>query len=122
MSSRTRSTSVRRQPRPGISSLFSGGVDSTYTVLRHRSELTQLVFLHGFDTLSAKAALRAAISQQLGRAADTLGIPLIEISTTWAEVPLRSMRFEGESSPIHSYGFVSRAARPFISRNQAISQ
>jgi hypothetical protein len=80
------------------------------------------VLVHGFDIRPDQLTLRAEISHRLVKAPDSLGIPLIEISTTWAEVPLRSMRFEGESSPIHSYGFVSRAARPFISRNQAISQ
>lgn len=84
---------VRRQPRPGISSFFSGGVDSTYTVLRHRAELTQLVFIHGFDTLAAKAALRAEISQQLGRAADTLGIPFVEIYTDVRDLSDRLVRW-----------------------------
>jgi hypothetical protein len=73
---------VRGQPRPNISSFFSGGVDSTYTALQHRAELTQLVFVHGFDIHEDQDALRAEISQRLGRAADALGIPLVEISTT----------------------------------------
>lgn len=83
---------VRRQPRPGISSFFSGGVDSTYTALQHRAELTQLVFVHGFDTDENQNALRVEISQRLGRAADTLGIPLVEISTTLRDL---SDRFVG---------------------------
>jgi hypothetical protein len=77
---------VRRQPRSNVSSFFSGGVDSTYTALQHRAELTQLVFVHGFDTHQDQEALRAEISRRLGRAADTLSIPLVEISTTLREL------------------------------------
>ncbi len=73
---------VRRQPRTGVSSFFSGGVDSTYSALQHRNEMTQLVLVHGFDTRADQVALRAQISHRLSRAADTLGIPLVEISTT----------------------------------------
>ncbi len=82
---------IRRQPRPNISSFFSGGVDSTYTALQHRSELTQLVFVHGFDTRADESVLRAEISQRLGRAADTLGIPLVEISTTLRDLSDRTI-------------------------------
>jgi hypothetical protein len=82
---------VTRQPRPNISSFFSGGVDSTYTALQHRSELTQLVLVHGFDTRADQAVLRPEISQRLGRAAHTLGIPLVEISTTLRDLSDRFM-------------------------------
>jgi hypothetical protein len=82
---------VARQPRPNISSFFSGGVDSTYTALQHRSELTQLVLVHGFDTRADQAVLRPEISQRLGRAAHTLGIPLVEISTTLRDLSDRFM-------------------------------
>ena len=35
--------------RDGSFAFFSGGVDSTYTFLKRRSELTHLVFIQGFD-------------------------------------------------------------------------
>jgi hypothetical protein len=73
---------VRREPRPNVSSFFSGGVDSTYSALQNRDEITRLVLVHGFDTRVEQVALRADISDRLSRAADTLGIPLVEISTT----------------------------------------
>ena len=73
---------VRRQPRLGVSSFFSGGVDSTYSALQHRDELAQLVLVHGFDTRPEQVALRAQITKQLRSAAGTLGIPLVEVSTT----------------------------------------
>jgi hypothetical protein len=77
---------IRRQPGRNVSSFFSGGVDSTYTALQHRAELTQLVFVHGFDIDHDQEALRVEISQRLGKAAGTLGIPLVEISTTLREL------------------------------------
>jgi hypothetical protein len=73
---------VRREPRPNVSSFFSGGVDSTYSALQNRDEITRLVLVHGFDTRVEQVSLRADISDRLSRAADTLGIPLVEISTT----------------------------------------
>jgi hypothetical protein len=79
-------TKVARPPRPNIASFFSGGVDSTYTVLQHQAELTQLVFVHGFDISTDKSALRAQTYKRLGAAADTLGIPLVEISTNLRDV------------------------------------
>jgi 7-cyano-7-deazaguanine synthase in queuosine biosynthesis len=78
--------SMKRPPRPNVAGFFSGGVDSTYTALQHQAELTQLVFVHGFDTSADQGALRAQISERLGVAANTLGIPLVEISTNLRDV------------------------------------
>ncbi len=33
----------------GVASFFSGGVDSTYTLLKHLEEISHLVFIKGFD-------------------------------------------------------------------------
>ena len=30
-------------------SFFSGGVDSTYTFLKHQDEISHVVYIHGFD-------------------------------------------------------------------------
>jgi hypothetical protein len=45
---------VRRQPRLGVSSFFSGGVDSTYSALQHRDELAHIVLV----TASTRAPSR----------------------------------------------------------------
>jgi hypothetical protein len=37
------------EPRPGSACLFSGGIDSMYTCLKHRDEITHLILLHGLD-------------------------------------------------------------------------
>ena len=33
----------------GVACFFSGGVDSFYTLLKHREEVTHIIFVHGFD-------------------------------------------------------------------------
>ena len=90
---------VKRGPRPNIASFFSGGVDSTYTALQHRTELNQLVFVHGFDTRADQRALRAQISERLGAAADTLGIPFVEISTNLRDLSDRVVGWYDYHSP-----------------------
>jgi hypothetical protein len=42
-------TSPAVQLNPGIMSFFSGGVDSTYTFLKHKDKISHLVFMKGMD-------------------------------------------------------------------------
>jgi hypothetical protein len=63
----------------GVACFFSGGVDSTFTVRAHRKDLTALVFVHGFDVALHDAPLRHEVSTSLRAAADTLGLPLVEV-------------------------------------------
>ncbi len=46
----------------GSFTFFSGGVDSTYTFLKRRSELTHLVFIQGFDFFSLREDTRQALA------------------------------------------------------------
>jgi len=76
-------------PSPRVGAFFSGGVDSFHTVLRRRAEGTlrpdELVFVSGFDLrLSRGAALRAR-GDRIRRIADSLGLPVVEISTNVKE-------------------------------------
>ena len=67
--------------RVGAASLFSGGVDSFYTLLRHQDEITTLIFVHGFDISLADTALRRRVSASLRAAAAELGKTLVEVHT-----------------------------------------
>jgi len=83
---RTDFIEVKARPAPeargrGVACFFSGGVDSFYSVLSHLSEITALVFVHGFDVQPHQVALRARISENLRGAAARLGKPLIEVET-----------------------------------------
>jgi len=68
-----------------VACFFSGGVDSFYTILKHRDEIDQLIFVHGFDIRLADADVWARISGSIHTAAAELGKPLIEVATNLQE-------------------------------------
>jgi hypothetical protein len=64
----------------GIGAFFSGGVDSFFTLLERREEITDLIFVHGFDIpLSGKDGLRRRASEMARNVSETLGKRLIEV-------------------------------------------
>ncbi|MFP6872828.1 MAG: hypothetical protein VCA55_04895 [Verrucomicrobiales bacterium] len=65
----------------GVGCFFSGGVDSFYSLLRHRDEITHLIFIHGFDIPLHKKESREVSSQGVHKVAEELGIEVIEVST-----------------------------------------
>lgn len=76
-------SATQRSPSPEsqVASFFSGGVDSFYTLLKHREEIDTLIFVHGFDVALEDADLRNRVSQRLREAADAFGKRLIEVET-----------------------------------------
>ena len=66
---------------PGHGLFFSGGVDSTYSLLRHQSSISALVFVVGFDIPIRNEGLAGEVSSMMRRAAGRFGLPLIEVST-----------------------------------------
>ena len=72
------------EPSPtgeGVACFFSGGVDSFYSVLKHKPLLTHLIFVHGLDVALTDASLHNEVTQHLRRAAQALELPLIEVRT-----------------------------------------
>ncbi len=67
--------------RRGVGCFFSGGVDSFYSVLTRRNEITHLVFGHGLDMHLSNTVLRTKAARSIRRAAAELGKPLIEVET-----------------------------------------
>jgi hypothetical protein len=65
----------------GVACFFSGGVDSFYSALSHRDEITHLIFVHGFDIGLEQRDLRCRVSSSLARAAAALGMELIEVQS-----------------------------------------
>ena len=47
----------------GVGCFFSGGLDSFYTLLKHRDEITHIIFVHGFDISLEDQALREQTSR-----------------------------------------------------------
>jgi hypothetical protein len=64
----------------GVAAFFTGGVDSFYTLLRHRDEIDTLILVHGFDYPS-DGPLRERITAALRECAAELGKPLTEVTT-----------------------------------------
>lgn len=69
------------RPAPGASAFFSGGVDSFHTILAHQKELTQLLYVEGFDTHLHQLDYRVRVKSHLERAAQHLGIPMLTVET-----------------------------------------
>jgi hypothetical protein len=65
----------------GVACLFSGGVDSFYTALKHREEITHLVFVHGFDIDLADSRRRDAAISTVREVAERMGKELVEVET-----------------------------------------
>lgn len=71
--------SERRGSRVGL--FFSGGVDSFYTLLKHRDEITDLIFVHGFDISADQSELGENVAGHLRAAATRFGKQLVVIQT-----------------------------------------
>ena len=60
---------------------FSGGVDSTFSLLRHRQALAGLIFVIGFDIAAGNKPLADAVTASMREAAAKFRLPLVEITT-----------------------------------------
>jgi diphthamide synthase (EF-2-diphthine--ammonia ligase) len=69
----------------GVGCFFSGGVDSFYTLLKHREEITKIIFVHGFDISLANQVLRAEVAKEIRWVAVQLKKELIEVETNLRE-------------------------------------
>jgi hypothetical protein len=69
------------EPADGVAALFSGGLDSTYTLARHREHLTQLVFVHGFDVGLQRTEVLAQVGASLRATARANGLELVEVAS-----------------------------------------
>ena len=66
----------------GALSFFSGGVDSTYTFLKHAGELSHVVFIHGFDFYDEGESYRIAVERN-ARFVAGHGATLIPVETNF---------------------------------------
>jgi len=73
-------------PRGGVALFFSGGVDATYTFLKHESEITHLVFVHGLEITLDNEDLFARALARNQESADRYGKTLLPIRTNLREV------------------------------------
>jgi hypothetical protein len=64
-----------------VGTFFSGGVDSFYTFLKHRDEITDLIYVHGFDMSLENHPLRKRISSLIHEIGSSFGKRVIEVET-----------------------------------------
>ncbi|MHC4845115.1 MAG: hypothetical protein ACYTCU_03035 [Planctomycetota bacterium] len=74
-------------PAAGRALLFSGGVDSFYSLLRAETQADRLVFVHGFDVPLADEAHAAVAVAALGEAARSGGASPLVVRTNLREHP-----------------------------------
>jgi hypothetical protein len=60
---------------------FTGGVDSFYTLLKHKKMIDALVYVHGFDVDLEDETLRHQVSEMVRTVGEELGKEVIEIET-----------------------------------------
>jgi hypothetical protein len=73
---------VKKQPgKTRTGAFFSAGVDSFYTLLQRKDEITDLIFVHGFDISIDQQSLYKKTSNAITHIAEQLGKNVIEIET-----------------------------------------
>jgi hypothetical protein len=60
---------------------FSGGLDSSYSLIKHQRELTHAIFVHGCDIPLENMAYRKTTISRLKETTAAFGIQLVEIET-----------------------------------------
>ncbi len=73
--------STKKLGNGGSACFFSGGIDSWYTFLRHKDEVTHIIFIDGLDVRPDDHVLHAGLLGDLKRAAKHYGKQLIEVHT-----------------------------------------
>lgn len=67
----------------GVSLFFSGGVDSFYSLIKHRDEIDQLVLVHGFDIPLAETRAFASAEALVRKAAQLFDKKLVVVRTNF---------------------------------------
>jgi len=75
-----------RPPGTEVGLFFSGGLDSFYSLLKHRDELTQLIFVPSFDLSMNDARFRAKVSGITKKIAGEFRKPVVLVETNLREL------------------------------------
>jgi hypothetical protein len=60
---------------------FTGGVDSFYTLLKHRNDIDALIYVHGFDLDLDNTSLRRRVSDMVNEVGNDFDKEVIEVET-----------------------------------------
>jgi hypothetical protein len=69
----------------GTGLFFTGGVDSFFSLLRHREEITHLIFVRGFDIKRDKQEVEGSVLPAMRAVATLMKKTLVEVSTNIRE-------------------------------------
>jgi hypothetical protein len=85
-------------PGGGVAAMFSGGVDSVFSVVDFKQHaaapIDELIFLRGFDIRLRNTKALSGAEQRVGRTASRLGRPLIVAATNARDTRLREANWE----------------------------
>lgn len=87
-----------RSPEGRVGLFFSGGVDSWATLLR-TPEVTDLIYIHGFDIPLERADVSATVERRLAAVAKNRGLRLHVVRTDLRETLDRAIRWEVGHGP-----------------------
>jgi hypothetical protein len=91
-----------------VGTFFSGGIDSFYTFLKHRDEITDLIYIHGFDVLLENRPLRKRTVKTIHEIASSFGKRIIEVETNLRSLLHTYFRYRRMWGPItHGVMFAS---------------
>lgn len=69
-----------------VASFFSGGVDSFFTLMKYKNQLTDIIYIYGFDIRLDDWPRRKAIHSMGNAVAAELGLNFIEIESNFGKV------------------------------------
>jgi hypothetical protein len=76
---------IESSEQRGVGAFFSGGMDAFYTLLKHRDEITTLIFVHGFDIQLYKYEFRKRASKSVKDVAAAFNKVMVEVETNLPE-------------------------------------
>ena len=76
---------IESNDQRGVGAFFSLGMDAFYTLLKHRDEITTLIFVHGFDIQLDKYEFRSKASRAFREVGAGFNKVSVEVETNLAE-------------------------------------
>lgn len=93
---------------------FSGGVDSFYTYLKHRKDITHFILVHGFDIAETNSELFEKTAHHIGIIAKEEGKELVTVKTNIRKVIEKSVLWDwGHGSAL---GAIALLFRPLFAK------
>ena len=71
---------------PRVASFFSGGADSFFTLIKGQQDITDLVFIHGFDMSIKALERRAVVVAKINQIAKEMDVRLIEVESNLTDI------------------------------------